>query len=116
MSIDIYLQSCDKDWIVDLAVFVSGLFLLVTFLFLFKKKLSKRTLSLLLVFWAIAPPVWFWFEFHYLYRECAAQDSFDYFKYSQQVSVAIWAGVVFCITALLANSEKAPNKRLWRQP
>src|SRR5437764_367181 len=45
-------------------------------------------------FWAVLPPVYFWYEYHFIYRRYEKNlDAFERFKYGQQLSVAIWAGL-----------------------
>ena len=60
--------------------------------------------------WAIGAPGWFFFEFYFIYRKVAAKGSWELFKHSQQVGLAIWAGVSVALYALsssdLAKSDK----------
>lgn len=53
--------------------------------------------------WAIGPPVWFWAEYFTIYLRWGKRDSFDLFKYGQQVAAAIWAGML-ALLILFANS------------
>lgn len=55
--------------------------------------------------WAVAPPVWFWYEFFFLYRVRGDPAGFEQFKHGQQVAVAIWAGVAIA-TFAFASSER----------
>jgi hypothetical protein len=54
--------------------------------------------------WAILPPVWFWYEYFYLFRVRGNPAAFEQFRYGQQLAIAIWAGVGLALFAL-ANSE-----------
>ena len=60
--------------------------------------------------WAIGAPGWFFIEFYFVYRKVAAKGSWELFKHSQQVGLAIWAGVSVALYALsssdLAKSDK----------
>lgn len=53
--------------------------------------------------WAVGPPVWFWAEYFAIYCRWGKRESFDLFKYGQQVATAIWAGV-FALLILFVNS------------
>jgi len=53
--------------------------------------------------WAVGAPIWFWFEYFWLYRECGNPGSFDLYKHGQQLSIAIWAGLALSLSALAGN-------------
>jgi membrane protease YdiL (CAAX protease family) len=53
--------------------------------------------------WAIGPPVWFWAEYFGIYLKWGKRESFDLFKYGQQVAASIWAGML-ALLLLFANS------------
>jgi hypothetical protein len=61
-------------------------------------------------FWAVLPPVYFWYEYHFIYRRYETNlDTFERFKYGQQLSVAIWAGLALTLGALASSDHfKAP--------
>lgn len=60
----------------------------------------------LAAFWAISPPLYFWYEYHFVYLKFEPNmDYFDRFKYGQQVSIAIWAGVAVTLGALAASDH-----------
>jgi len=59
--------------------------------------------------WAVAPPVWFWYEFFFLFRVLGDPAGFEHFKYGQQVAVAIWAGIAIA-TFAFASSERFKAK------
>jgi hypothetical protein len=52
--------------------------------------------------WAIIPPLWFWYEYFYIYLPHGDPKTFEQFKYGQQVSVAIWAGVALALFAFVS--------------
>jgi hypothetical protein len=60
--------------------------------------------------WAIVPPLWFWFEYCYLYRTYGQNDTLELFKYGQDVGKAIWAGGVATLIALAASDVVKPDK------
>jgi Na+/melibiose symporter-like transporter len=53
--------------------------------------------------WAIVPPLWFWFEYFWLYRRYGEPDTVELFKYGQDLSKAIWAGGLAALIAFAAS-------------
>lgn len=45
-------------------------------------------------FWTLAPPIWFWFEYFYLFKRFGHPEMLESFKHGQHVSTSIWAGVI----------------------
>nr|MBP6823581.1 hypothetical protein [Acidobacteriota bacterium] len=35
--------------------------------------------------WAVTPPIWFWFEYHFVYRKYGETGTMEFFKHGQQV-------------------------------
>ncbi|HEX7912508.1 MAG TPA: hypothetical protein VF534_31075 [Paraburkholderia sp.] len=64
----------------------------------------------LAAFWVIWPPLWFYYEYFWLYRSAAAPDSFEMFKHGQQVAVAIWAGISLTLSGLAASDFVRPGQ------
>src|SRR4051812_8162917 len=62
--------------------------------------------SLLVACWTILPPVWFWFEFFFIYQNYGLKEGFEAFKHGQQVAVAIWAGLLAFFVAVFQILEK----------
>jgi hypothetical protein len=58
--------------------------------------------AFVLCIWAIAPPMYFWYEYYWLYDPAT---SLDQFKYGQEVSRNIWAGVLAALIALKITGE-----------
>lgn len=54
--------------------------------------------AIMLAFWIVVPPVWFWFEYFYLYKG-SSNDDLEKFKHGQDQSSKIWLALV---TVLLA--------------
>jgi hypothetical protein len=70
-------------------------------------------LYILFGLWAIITPFWFWWEFFFLYRKYGTANSLDLFKHGQQVSGALWAGLLACLIALATSehmTQKTSNK------
>jgi hypothetical protein len=60
--------------------------------------------------WAIGAPVWFWYEYFYVYRRYGAVDTIEHYKQGLQVSVAIWAGVALTLGALASSDLLKPSE------
>ncbi|OAI00589.1 hypothetical protein A1353_19290 [Methylomonas methanica] len=64
--------------------------------------------------WAVGAPVWFWYEYYFIYRanDGGLADSFDHFKHGQQTAIAIWAGLAASLGAFAASDfAKAPSTK-----
>jgi hypothetical protein len=66
----------------------------------------------LLLFWVLVPPVWFWFEYFFLYRydpltlpNGDAKPDWDNFKYGQDLSAKIWLALVTALTILYFGKD-----------
>lgn len=60
-------------------------------------------LILLTAFWAVTPPIWFWYCYFGVYRNYGRPGTFELYKYGQQVSAAIWAGGLLLLAATLSS-------------
>jgi hypothetical protein len=58
--------------------------------------------------WAVLPPLWFWLEYFYLYRVYGQPDTFELFKYGQEIAKPIWAGVFAALIAFAASDATKP--------
>jgi uncharacterized membrane protein len=99
-------------WIVFAAAVLGVLVVFVT-LWAARKSLCSGDvfhLYVTIAVWAIAPPVWFWFEYFTVYLRWGKPESFDLFKYGQQVAAAIWAGVLATLLAFAASGALDPEK------
>ena len=61
--------------------------------------------------WAVVPPIWFWFEYFFVYRWYGKPDTLELFKYGQDVAKAIWAGVLVGLIALASSDAVKPPKK-----
>lgn len=73
---------------------------------LFRGATTQRTRLALLAAWTLLPPLWFWFEYFYLYKPFAPAGTFEAFKYGQDISAKIWAAIVAVITAVMLAKRK----------
>lgn len=60
--------------------------------------------------WVIAPPIWFWCEYFFVYRKYGDPKAFDSFKHGQQVSIAIWAALALFLNGL-AGAERFKKQK-----
>jgi hypothetical protein len=59
-----------------------------------------------LVFWILAPFAWFWLEYFGIYRyRRDAKESFEYFKYAQDISSKLWLALVTVLTVLYFGKD-----------
>ncbi len=71
---------------------------------------AQATVYILAALWAIGAPLWFFFEYHFIYRVAAAPNSWELFKHGQQVAIAIWAGVTAVLYAVGSSELAEPPK------
>ena len=58
-----------------------------------------------IVAWAVISPAWFVSEYFFIYRKFGLPDTFELFKHGQQLSAAVWAGVLAALITLAASSR-----------
>ena len=76
---------------------------------------SQPLSATLAAFWTIGAPLWFWYEYFFVYRSerGGLPDSFEHFKQGQQAAIAIWAGLAAVLGAFAASDfSKASSPRL----
>jgi hypothetical protein len=67
-------------------------------------------LAVLTFVWAVLPPIWFWFEHWFLYSPYGDKEAFAQFRHSQQLSAAIWAGILAASAVVLSRAQaREPN-------
>lgn len=66
----------------------------------------------ILVLWIIAPPIWFWYEFFFLYKRTQDDNrdkdpdrDFDRFKFGQDQSAKIWLALVTVLFGLYFGKD-----------
>jgi hypothetical protein len=99
---------------VQVAFVVSILLLIATFVVVYCSWGGQRSIVPLYTFigfWAVGPPVWFWFEYFCVYRKHGDPDTLELFKYGQDVSKAIWAGVLAGLIAFAASDAVKPSTK-----
>ena len=57
---------------------------------------SFQQMIWLAAFWAVVPPIWFWYEYYWIYLRLDEnqQGSFEGLRYGQQLATAIWASML----------------------
>lgn len=63
----------------------------------------KVFLQAVWVVWALAPPLWFWYEYFFLFKNRGPADAFEAFKYGQDVASKVWLAVVAVLSGILAK-------------
>lgn len=79
----------------------------------------KYLQAFVLSVWIVVPPIWFWFEFFYLYKKENPKPDLDEFKHGQDQSSKIWLALVTVLLGMYFGrdlirepSEKQPNPPL----
>lgn len=62
-------------------------------------------IAVLIALWAIIPPAAFWYHHYFHFRVFGRNDRFDIFKYGEQVSGAVWAGMVVVLLFIGASDR-----------
>jgi len=58
--------------------------------------------------WTLLPPIWFWYEYFFLFRDAfpkANSDELDQFKYGQDFSSKIWLAAVSVLLILYFSKD-----------
>ena len=80
-------------YVVTLLAFL-GILFIGALLYTLGDDVRSSTLKNILLVTATVPPIWFWIEYFVLFRKWGLVDSIEHFKYAQQLSAAVWAGVL----------------------
>jgi hypothetical protein len=66
----------------------------------------KIAQALILCFWVIAPPVWFWYEYFFLYKKANhSPEEFDQYKFGIDLSSKIWLALVTVLLGLYFGKD-----------
>jgi hypothetical protein len=63
---------------------------------------------IVLAAWMLLPPIWFWYEYSFLFRNAfpkADSDEMDRFKYGQDASSKIWLATVSVLLILYFGKD-----------
>lgn len=52
-------------------------------------------------FWVLVPPIWFSYEYFYLFKETPNNVPFETFKYGQDTAAKAWLGIAAVLTGIL---------------
>ena len=70
---------------------------------------TKIAQVIVAIAWTVLPPIWFWYEYFFIYRKGHADGTqppdFDMFKYGQDVSAKIWLAVVAALFVLYFHKD-----------
>jgi hypothetical protein len=64
--------------------------------------------AIILICWTVLPPIWFWFEYFFIYKpqsNAPPKNDFDSFKYGQDLSSKIWISVVSALLVLYFGKD-----------
>jgi len=75
-----------------------------------KAKWCRWLPKLILAGWLIGPPVWFWFDYFFIFKQYGDfKEHFEHFKYGQEVCAKVWAGVTVFLYAI--HKLQSPEKK-----
>jgi len=77
---------------------------------LVSSKTTQREKHLLLVGWAVVPPLWFVIEYFFIFMPYGVENSFKYFDYAQSVASKLW-GAVSALTAMVIYKDNEKKKQ-----
>lgn len=99
------------NFVVSVVSWVSLLALIVTVIEfrLLRKQKDRTGAARLLVFWTIVPPLWFWIEYHWIWKSLpSVEQHLERFVHSQECSRNIWLGIVGLLAALYVGHPESP--------
>lgn len=53
--------------------------------------------------WVVIPPLWFAFEYLFLFKTYGPPGSFEAFKYAQDVASKVWLSIAAALTVIVAK-------------
>jgi hypothetical protein len=68
--------------------------------------------AIVVVIWILVPPIWFWYEYFFIWRRLPPSpnpDAWDEFKYAQDVSSKIWLAATSALLLLYFWKDIKPN-------
>jgi hypothetical protein len=76
---------------------------------------SQAVAGSIAAIWLVGAPLWFWWEYFFIYRaEGGGQNgSFEYFKQGQQVAASIWAGLAAALGAFAVSDYAKPRSDVY---
>ena len=61
--------------------------------------------AVVLGIWVIVPPIWFWYEYFFLYSNATTKPGLDEFKHGQDQSSKIWLALVTLLLGLYFGKD-----------
>jgi hypothetical protein len=74
-------------------------------------KRYRNFLYVLILLWAFGPPVWFWYEYFFIFLVDGEIDSLDLLQHGQQTAAAIWAGMLAFLGGVAAATKDSANEQ-----
>lgn len=72
--------------------------------------------AVILAFWVLTPPLWFWLEYFFFFKDtpCGDRGDFDMFKHGQDQAAKIWLALITVLLGLYFGKdltrESTPSK------
>lgn len=64
---------------------------------------SSCLLKVVWALWIVAPPIWFCYEYFWLFRDEKVTVTFETFKYGQDIASKGWLAIAALLTGILSN-------------
>lgn len=65
----------------------------------------KTCKEILYAIWVLGPPIWFFIEYFYLFRQHGKPGCIETFKYGQELASRIWLALVAVLGVLFFSKE-----------
>jgi hypothetical protein len=73
------------------------------------KRTIKNVQAIVLCIWVFAPPVWFWYEYFFIYRKISDKEkdkpTFDQYKHGVDVASKLWLALVTVLLGLYFGKD-----------
>lgn len=98
----------EKQLVLIRNIAITGLFstLAIAMLhFIFREEsIWKNALIFCWSTWIIAPPIWFSYEYFYLFKKYGPENSFEAFKCGQELASRAWLGISAILTLIVSGT------------
>jgi hypothetical protein len=105
------IYPADIQFYINLFIAFGLLSVVVTIWTLYKNNASLESKYLLLAAWGIIPPIWFLVEYFFLFLPNGVANSFDFFRYGQDVASKVWGGIFALISIDLYKHKDDKSKK-----
>lgn len=95
-----FLPELHLKWAIGAAVVLLAVTILALVIYFYND--SKCLLKVVWALWVVAPPIWFCYEYFWLFREEGVKVDFETFKYGQDIASKGWIAIAALLTGILS--------------